>query len=315
MKPKILINAADRVTFHQDCLRPMLNRYFDIVNYEPGTNYSAQEYTVMTYSGFDRTWYKELVDSGAGLILDVLWEHHVSEMLIEQHQGTAHVAAAKNYFWINEYYTHCQERYNLYQPNRQPTHRALLPICQLKPHRQQLLTALGPTVDQLLYSVVEQGRYLPNDLPTTEGIFHRYFNPEWYDSTYFSIVSETVTYRQRRNHPTQYQLHVTEKTYKPIAYRHPYIIYGQTGTLAYLHELGFETFANLFDESYDAVEDQASRLQLIVNNINEFKETAYDAVTLAKLEHNHNLFYNTQRVEQMLIADVVNPILDYVNKT
>ena len=92
-------------------------------------------------------------------------------------------------------------------------------------------------------------------------------------------------------------------------------MFGQTGTLAYLHELGFETFENLFDESYDLVEDQPTRLARIVDNVQNFKETAYDPLTLAKLEHNHNLFYNTQRVEQMLIADVVNPILDYVNKT
>ena len=305
MKPKILINAADRVTFHQDCLRPMLNRYFDIVDYEPGTNYSAGEYTVITHSGFDRTWYQDLVNAGAGLILDAFWEHHVAAKLSE-HLGQALVLSAKNYFWINEYYTHCQERYNSYQPNRHVQHLALLPIRQTKPHRQQLLTALGPTLDRIVYSQADQGRYLPGDMPSSDGRFDRYFNPEWYDNTYFSIVSETTTY-------SEYQLHLTEKTYKPIAYRHPYIIFGQTGTLAYLHELGFETFENLFDESYDAVEDQATRLSMIVDAVNNFKETAYDAITLAKLEHNYNLFYNTGQVEQMFIQDIINPVLEYAS--
>ena len=134
----------------------------------------------------------------------------------------------------------------------------------------------------------------------------RYFNPAWYDSTHFSIVSETTTY-------SKYSLHVTEKTFKPISFYHPFVVFGQTGTLAYLHELGFETFENLFDESYDTVEDQPTRLAQIVDNVQNFKEQAYDKLTREKLRHNHNLFYNADRVQQMLVTDVVNPLLDYVN--
>ena len=308
VKPKILINAADRVTFHNEYLRATVEEYFDIVDYDPEQDYSAGEYVVMTHSGFTHTWYRNLVDSGAKLIYDAFWEHHVSDQLTEQYQGSALVAAAKNYFWINEYYTNQQAQSTGYQPHRQYQHLALLPIRQLKPHRQQLLTALGNTLDQIVYSIVEQGRYLPNDIQPNEGAFDRYFNPAWYDSTYFSIVSETTTY-------SKYLLHITEKTFKPIAYQHPYIVFGQTGTLAYLHELGFESFENLFDESYDAVEDQQIRLRLIVDNVNNFKLEPYDQLTLNKLEHNHHLFYNASRVKSMLVTYIINPILEYVNKT
>ena len=308
IKPKLIINAADRVAFHHDCLQPMLAQYFNIINYEDGVNYPAKECTVITHGIVNRTWYRDLVNAGAGLILDALWEHHVAAKLSEQHLGQELVLSAKNYFWVNEYYLHCQEGYNSYQPNRHVQHLALLPIGQTKPHRQQLLTALGPTLDRIVYSQADQGRYLPGDMPSSDGRFDRYFNPAWYDSTYFSIVSETTTY-------SKYSLHVTEKTFKPISYRHPFVVFGQTGTLAYLHELGFETFENLFDESYDLVEDQPTRLAQIVDNVQNFKETAHDAVTLAKLEHNHNLFYNADRVQQMFINDIITPILEYVNKT
>lgn len=304
-KPKILINDIDRVTFHHKYLHPFIEQYFDIVTYLEGADYLAQDYMIMTHSGFNNTWYNGLVEQGAKLIYDAFWEYHVAAELTNQHAGSAFVASSKHYFWINEYYVHCQAGYNSYQPCRRPTHLALMPVRQSKPHRQQLLTALDSQLDRILYSQVDQGKYLPNSQTRSfNDMDQRYFNPEWYDTTYFSIVSETTTY-------SKYSLHITEKTYKPMAYRHPFVIFGQTGTLAYLHKLGFETFENLFDESYDTVEDQDSRLAMIVDNVKNFKETQYDAVTLAKLEHNYNLFYNADLVKQLVLDDIVTPILEY----
>ena len=304
LKPKILINSQDTVTFHHAYLRPMLDQYFDIVDYDPSARYSADKYLVMTHSGSSHTWYESLVQQGAGLIYDAFWEHHKSTELKHQYPETAHVACCKSYFWINEYYLTSNQGYNNYVPDKNYIHLALLPIRQLKPHRQQLLTALEPVLHNIIYSSVDQGRFLPNDQTESQGSFQRHFNPDWYNSTYFSIVSETVTYNR-------YNLHVTEKTFKPLGYYHPFVVFGQTGHLAYLHELGFETFENLFDESYDTQEDQATRLQQIINNINCFEPRPYDAVTWQKLQHNHDLFYNQSRMEHEFVAGIVNPILEY----
>jgi hypothetical protein len=303
-KPKILINDNDMVTFHQPYLRPMLDRYFDIVNYNPVTEYSAAEYTIMVSTrGFDHIWCAELLASGAKLVYDAFWEYHVSDQLKKQYPG-AYVACCKFYFWINEYYGNYTCRYNNYAPDKNYTHLALLPIRQSKPHRKQLLTALEPWLSNIMYSTVDQGRFLPNDQIESQGSFQRYFNPEWYNSTYFSIVSETVTY-------SHYNLHVTEKTFKPMAYYHPFVTFGQCGILAYLHELGFETFENLFDECYDTEQDQPTRLAQIVANVANFKPQDYNDLTWQKLHHNHDLFYNQTRVEKMFVEGIVNPILEY----
>lgn len=308
---KILVNPgqADIVLGHREYLLPMLNKYFEFIPYDSTATYNAADYAVMTNSinrYVENPWYTQLVNDGAKLIVDNTWEYHKHTEMQDLYKGIAYVCSSKKYFWINEYYIHCQAAYNSYQPNKNYTHLALLPIRQLKPHRRQLLTALGSNLDRLMYSTVEQGRHLPNDLLESQGLFQRYFNPDWYNNTYFSIVSETTTY-------SKYQLHITEKTFKPLAYYHPFVVFGQTGTLAYLHELGFETFENLFDESYDTVEDQATRLSMIVDNVNNFKETAYDSLTQHKLKHNYNLFYNTDKIEQMLVTEIVNPILEYVS--
>jgi hypothetical protein len=312
----------------------MLDQYFDIVDYDPNTQYRATEYTVMAsiYESGKSGWFDSLIQDGAKLMYDCFWEHHFSDQLRAQYPN-AHLACCKYYFWILEYYVTSIEKYNNYTPCKNYTHLALMPIRRLKTHRQQLLTALDPWLENMIYSIVYQDILLPNDLDASEELFQRYFNPDWYNNTYFSIVAESVIYTKSppwlppdpgsleafiarsSNLPPfvrpRYNLHVTEKTFKPLAFYHPFVVFGQTGTLAYLHELGFETFENLFDESYDTVEDHSTRLAQIVNNVSNFKQQDYNELTWQKLNHNHDLFYNRTRVEQMFVDGIINPILEY----
>lgn len=305
-KIKIIVNPEDPVSFCHGYLRPVIQQYFDIVDYVPGMQVTGHNCLVMTQAAQTHDWYTHLVDSGAKLVYDAFWEYHATDLYIEKYQNSGLVASCSTYFWINEHYLNLSKRWNSYTPEHDPvrTHRALLPIRQSKPHRRQLLTALRPWLDTIMYSSVDQGRFLPNDVPDTQGDFQRNFNPEWYNQTYFSIVSETTTY-------TKYRLHVTEKTFKPISFFHPFVIFGQPGTLSYLHELGFETFENLFDETYDANPDQNSRLRQVVDNIVYFLERDYDRLTWDKMAHNNALFYNTARMLTMLVNDIIAPIIQY----
>ena len=303
-KPKILINRQDHVTFHNDYLRPQLAQYFDIVDYDPTVNYDSWLYSAMTNGVTQNTWHESLVQSGAGLIYDNLWEYHLAAQKRSCVPSTAHVASCKSYFWINEHYSNIAHGYNQYVPDKNPTHLALLPVRRLTPQRRQLLTALTPVLSQIIYSTVDQGSFLPQDQNETMGSFDRYFDPNWYNNTCFSIVSETMVYPKN-------DLHVTEKTFKPIAYYHPFVVFGQTGHLAYMRELGFETFENLFDESYDTEENPVTRLKKIVENVMQFEPRDYDHLTWQKLQHNHDLFYNQARVEQEFVTGLVNPILEY----
>lgn len=297
-----MVCGQDTVLFHNHCLRPMLDRYFEIHDYDAEATYTAREYTVVSGSAADHVWYHELVQQGAKLLIDAFWEHHVSAEL--QQQRSAPVLKCKCFFWINEYYNNRSHGYDHYQPCKTYRYLALMPIRQSKPHRRQLLAALAPCLHRMIYSTVDQGRFLPNDQNQTQGSFQRYFDPDWYNSTCFSVVSETVTL-------SRYQLHVTEKTFKPMAYYHPFVVFGQTGHLAYLHELGFETFENLFDESYDHESDQTARLAKIARNVSEFVPGEYDRLTWQKLNHNHDLFYNQARVDHEFETGIIYPILEH----
>jgi hypothetical protein len=104
------------------------------------------------------------------------------------------------------------------------------------------------------------------------------------------LVTETVADEQR--------LHLTEKTFKPICLRMPFIILGTQGSLEYLRSYGFQTFATVWDESYDLVMDDHERILAIAALLQEL-----DAKTILErqqlfdqardiVEHNFNHFYS-----------------------
>ena len=83
---------------------------------------------------------------------------------------------------------------------------------------------------------------------------------EWedYTQTNCSIILETV-YDDR--------IHLTEKTLRPIACGHPFMILSGPGTLAYLRKMGFNTFSPLIDESYDLETDPTKRMEMVINEM------------------------------------------------
>ena len=85
-----------------------------------------------------------------------------------------------------------------------------------------------------------------------------------YRSTCFSIITET----QFRNDV----LFVSEKVWKPIRNRHPFLVVGTPGTLSYIRRLGFRTFTPLIDERYDSIIDDEQRMQTLFRSIDTLGE-------------------------------------------
>lgn len=83
--------------------------------------------------------------------------------------------------------------------------------------------------------------------------------PDYFYKCFFNVVTETNFYDDK--------LHLTEKIFKPIVIKRPFILVGSPGNLAYLKSYGFETFDKWIDESYDLESDPDTRLCMIVNEI------------------------------------------------
>jgi hypothetical protein len=77
----------------------------------------------------------------------------------------------------------------------------------------------------------------------------------------FHVVTETIFYDKK--------LHLTEKIFKPIVARRPFLLVAAPGNLAYLKSYGFRTFDRWIDESYDSEQDSDQRLVKIVNELDK----------------------------------------------
>jgi len=108
-----------------------------------------------------------------------------------------------------------------------------------------------------------------------------------YKNTYISLVTETFFYED--------DYIVTEKVYKPMSHFHPFIILGSPYTLKYLRSMGFKTFGDFWDESYDEELDNDTRFEKVFNLIMYFNkipiEELHDLYTgmIPTLKYNYKL--------------------------
>lgn len=98
-----------------------------------------------------------------------------------------------------------------------------------------------------------------------------------YDKSLLSLVTETNFYGE-----TLYNKNVnngrilSEKTFKPIAMKHPFIIVSNKNFLDCIRLLGYKTFYPYIDESYDLIDDDAERLLAIVKEIERLTKMSKD---------------------------------------
>lgn len=116
---------------------------------------------------------------------------------------------------------------------------------------------------------------------------HSHFISLWKESAscLLQVVTETC-FRGQKNH-------LTEKTFKPIVLKQPFVLVGNRGSLAYLKKYGFKTFDSIWDESYDT-EDDDSRIKSIVDLLDELEQQNKHEL-FKKCEpivrHNYDWFY------------------------
>ena len=118
-----------------------------------------------------------------------------------------------------------------------------------------------------------------------------------YLDSYVNFVSESlVDHTSKTNH--EFELDISEKTYKPITRLCPFVIFGQSGILDYLHSIGYKTFNRWWDESYDKEPDSDLRLKKVIDifeTLSSMDNSALAAMLnemLPILEHNKQVFDN-----------------------
>lgn len=290
-------------SFNADWLAPTVNQYLEFVpwdsqkTYAPGTLFYMNSSEFSQPAGYD--FCDQLNNQGFRVIVDNLWEVNPGPI-----PGALRICCDR-WFWYNESLWYQHLALDQYQPQRDFQYRALMPMNRRKPHRDDFAKRIS--LDNMLWSYVEAGRQLPNDKDMTDWNTQRYMNPQWYDSTYLSMVVETIVRPGSKYTP----VFVTEKTMKPVAFQHPFVVYGNRGTLRTLREWGFETWNHLWDESYDEIVAPEARRDAVINVINNIEIQNHSAYTQEKLTHNKNRFFDRDLVIQGIKKEIMEPIVEY----
>lgn len=115
------------------------------------------------------------------------------------------------------------------------------------------------------------------------------------------VVTETSYYGKKN--------HLTEKTFKPIVLKQPFILVSNQGSLEYLRRYGFRTFEGVWDESYDQLHDD-KRISAIGNLLEELQYADKDYLNELCdpiVQHNYDWFYSG-KFEQVLWDELLSMV-------
>jgi hypothetical protein len=131
----------------------------------------------------------------------------------------------------------------------------------------------------------------PDELKTERGFEGR--NLSWFHhKTYFSLVSESNI--------SEHHIFLTEKVLKPIFYGQPFIVIANPYMLKYLKSIGYETYPEIFDESYDEILGSKERILKIVEEVyrlSKLSKKELDSLfgsVIEKVKYNQQLFIDNE---------------------
>ena len=151
-----------------------------------------------------------------------------------------------------------------------------------KPHRTKFINFLEDEklLDEGYVSYQPKELYLdtnfkkPSESEDSTG-FDSVSNSQWFNSgneyyidSYFNIVTETFF--------EEPALRFSEKIYKPIIYRQPFILYSTPFSLRQLRSVGYKTFGDFIDESYDEIQDHEKRLDALNEEVKRLCSLSLD---------------------------------------
>ena len=131
-----------------------------------------------------------------------------------------------------------------------------------------------------------------------------------YKDTWVTVVSEPI-FADSDN-----ALFISEKTFKPIACMHPFIILGGKGSLQAMRDMGYRTFDGFINEAYDnlstferidAIITELKRIDAIEDKLSWFESMR------EILEHNYKIFHESKHKRPAASTELVNYCKEYFN--
>lgn len=136
---------------------------------------------------------------------------------------------------------------------------------------------------------------------------------DYINQTYFSVITETNYELFRHHHENQnYELIsdvgriYSEKVFRSILFKHPFIVISNQYFLQGLKELGYKTFSSIIDESYDNEVNYSTRIYMILKeterlcNLTDIELNEFLAEAQNICDYNYNILLNQKNFKTIL---------------
>jgi hypothetical protein len=125
----------------------------------------------------------------------------------------------------------------------------------------------------------------------------------FYNNSLVNIVTETYFFNNI--------IHITEKTYKPIAFKQPFVMIAAPGSLQHVKDMGFKTFNEFWDESYDQEKDHKIRFRKILKVLEEVNSWSDEIKADFTYVVKDILEYNASHLNTMKNIEIDNLVEKY----
>lgn len=118
---------------------------------------------------------------------------------------------------------------------------------------------------------------------------------QFYEETYFSIVTETLCMKKFSNDgKTGMGRILSEKTFKAILNHHPFLLVAVPRSLQFLKSMGYKTFHPYINEDYDNEADDSKRILMIADEVKRLCELSPEQLQEFLLATKEIVNYNFQ---------------------
>lgn len=132
-----------------------------------------------------------------------------------------------------------------------------------------------------------------------------------HNKTIFQIVNETMADDHNGS-----SLFYSEKTFRPIVCMQPFVIYGQPGANAHLKKLGYSTYEDWFDYTFDEEQDPVLRYKLLLAEITrvcKYLESCSHSERIAWRFKNESVLLNNYKHREVQ-ATSIHEMYDFLDK-
>ena len=155
-----------------------------------------------------------------------------------------------------------------------------------------IMLSCFPGLESYMTKFLARGPYRCDDLSPDEHNSHWILADYLYSDSYCSFILETLYDAEQSG-----GAFLTEKTFKAILNGHPFVIFGCPNSLATLRQLGYRTFDDQIDTSYDSEQNNTERFVKTIASVRKLLNQdmhAWYQRCLEDIRYNQELFVGSK---------------------